>query len=116
MITIYQYSKCSTCKKALKFLDEHGVEYTAVDIVEKPPTQKELSSMLKFQGDSIRSMFNTSGQVYREMDLKNKIGNMKKTEAIRLLSKNGKLIKRPFLLAGKNGFIGFNKDEWNLLT
>ena len=116
MIKVYQYSKCSTCRKALKFLDEHGIEYTPVDIVEKPPTQKELTAMLKFQGDSIRALFNTSGQVYREMDLKNKIGNMKKMEAIRLLSKNGKLIKRPFLLAGKNGFIGFNKDEWNLLT
>ena len=116
MIKVYQYSKCSTCRNALKFLDEHAVEYTPVDIVEKPPTQKELASMLKFQGDSIRSMFNTSGQVYREMDLKNKIGNMKKTEAIRLLSKNGKLIKRPFLLTEKNGFIGFKKDEWKLLT
>ena len=116
MIKVYQYSKCSTCRKALKFLDEHGIEYTPVDIVEKPPTQKELTAMLKFQGDSIRALFNTSGQVYREMDLKNKIGNMKKMEAIRLLSKNGKLIKRPFLLAGKNGFIGFKKDEWKLLT
>ena len=116
MIKVYQYSKCSTCRKALKFLDEHAVEYTPVDIVEKPPTQEELTAMLKFKGDSIRALFNTSGQVYREMDLKNKIGNMKKMEAIRLLSKNGKLIKRPFLLTKKNGFIGFKKDECSPLT
>ena len=116
MITIYQYSKCSTCRRALKFLDDHSVEYTAVDIVEKPPTQKELNIMLKFQENSLRALFNTSGQVYREMDLKNKIGTMKKTEAIQLLSKNGKLVKRPFLLTKKFGFVGFKPDEWKILT
>ena len=116
MITIYQYSKCSTCRKALKFLDEHGVEYTAVDIVEKPPTQKELNIMLKFQENSLRALFNTSGQIYRELDLKNKIDTMKKKDAIQLLSKNGKLVKRPFLLTKKIGFVGFKPDEWKILT
>ena len=115
MITVYQYSKCSTCRKALNFLIERGVEFTAIDIVEKPPTQKELIQMLKFQNDSIRALFNTSGQVYREMGLKDKISNMKKTDAIRLLSKNGKLIKRPFLLTKKNGFVGFKQEEWKIL-
>jgi len=112
---IYQYPKCSTCRKALKFLDAHNIPYTAIDITENPPTKTELKQMLKHQNNELRKLFNTSGVQYRELKIKDKLPTMTHSEAIDLLSQNGKLIKRPFLLTQTTGFVGFKEDLWQAL-
>jgi arsenate reductase len=116
---IYEYGNCSTCRKALKFLDRRGVKYERSPIVEQPPTKAELKKMLaylKAEGGSMKQLFNTSGQAYRELGIANKIkSGMTEEEAIELLSKNGKLIKRPFLLGDGVGLIGFKEEQWKSL-
>ncbi|MCB0394594.1 MAG: Spx/MgsR family RNA polymerase-binding regulatory protein [Bdellovibrionales bacterium] len=113
---IYEYKNCSTCKKALQFLDKKKVKYEKIPIVEKPPTVRELKTMLgylKAKGGSFKNLFNTSGLQYRELGISSKIkSGMTEEEALKLLSKNGKLIKRPFLLTSTDGFVGFKEDEW----
>ena len=109
---IYQYPKCSTCRKALKWLDSQDVSYDTIDITEHPPTKAELKKMLGHYDGDLRRLFNTSGVQYRELKMKDKLPTMSAAEAIDLLSKNGKLIKRPFLLTAKAGAIGFKQDEW----
>ena len=112
---IYEYSKCSTCRKALKFLDNRNVAYEKVPIVETPPTKAELKKMLALQGGNLKKLFNTSGEVYRAMKIGEKLASMSESEALDLLASNGKLIKRPFALAGDKGLVGFNEDEWKKL-
>ena len=118
-VKIYEYSKCSTCVKALKFLDARKISYEKVSIVERPPTKSELKLMLKFLKDSgktFKNLFNTSGVQYRELKVSDKIkAGMNEDEALELLSKNGKLIKRPFLLTNENGAVGFQENEWKTL-
>lgn len=111
MVRVYQYEKCSTCRQALKFLDARKTPYEAVPIVDRPPTISELEAMLSFVGD-IRRLFNTSGLVYREMRLGEKLKTMSQKDALTLLSKNGKLVKRPFVLLSDRGLLGFKEDEW----
>ena len=111
-IKVYEYSKCSTCRNALKFLDRHNVAYEKIPIVETPPTKAELRQMLAAQGGNIKKLFNTSGELYREMKIGAKIGSMSESDALDLLAANGKLIKRPFVLAGETGFVGFKEDDW----
>jgi arsenate reductase (glutaredoxin) len=115
-LKIYEYEKCSTCRKALKFLDQKGVSYERIPIVEKPPSIGELRRMLEAQGGNLKKLFNTSGLQYRELKLGEKLPSMTEEQAIRLLSTNGKLVKRPFALedpAGK-GFaaVGFDEKQW----
>lgn len=118
-VKVYEYANCSTCKKALKFLDTKKVDYTKIAIVEKPPTEAELKKMLQYlksEGKSIKNLFNTSGQVYREMNMSEKLKtDVSEAELIKLLSKNGKLIKRPFIISDAAGTVGFNEDEWKKL-
>lgn len=110
---IYSYKNCSTCKSALKFLEKKGVEAAVIDITEEPPTVTELQSMLKVYDGNIKKLFNTSGVVYREMGLGEKLPNMTVSQAINLLANNGKLVKRPFLVSGKEAkIVGFKEDEW----
>jgi arsenate reductase len=111
-VRVYEYAKCSTCRQALKFLDARKKPYRAVPIVEQPPTEAELRAMLAFQGGDLRRLFNTSGVVYREMGLGEKLKTLSEREAISLLAKNGKLVKRPFVLLGDRGLLGFKPDEW----
>ena len=111
-VRIYEYSKCSTCRKALSFLDSHKIPYDKVPIVDTPPTKPELMKMLALQGGNIKKLFNTSGELYREMKISSKIDSMSESEAIELLASNGKLIKRPFVLSGDTGLVGFKEDEW----
>jgi arsenate reductase len=109
----YQYPNCSTCRKAKKFLVESGVEFEAIDITQQPPTEEELLTMLGSYNGELRKLFNTSGVQYRELNLKDKLPTMSVNEAVELLSSNGKLIKRPFLLkADKLGIVGFNEAAW----
>ncbi len=108
---IYQYEKCSTCRQALKFLDARKMSYQAIPIVDQPPSMAELKDMLSKVGD-LKRLFNTSGVVYREMGLGEKLKTMSQADALSLLSKNGKLVKRPFVLLKDRGLLGFNIDEW----
>lgn len=108
---VYQYEKCSTCRKALKFLDERGAAYEAVPIVETPPSIAELREMLKRVG-SLKKLFNTSGELYRELKISLKLPSMSEGEALELLSKHGKLVKRPFALVGQAGLVGFDETQW----
>lgn len=114
MLKVYEYAPCSTCKKALKFLDTHKIKYENLPIVETPPSLTELKKMLIFVGN-IRKLFNTSGLVYREMNLSEKLPNMTETEALKLLASHGKLIKRPFALSKNHGFVGFSEEDWKKL-
>jgi Spx/MgsR family transcriptional regulator len=111
-VRIYEYSKCSTCRNALKFLDRNNVAYEKVAILETPPTRVELRKMLAAQGGNIKKLFNTSGEVYREKKIGEKLNTMTVDEALDLLVSNGKLVKRPFVLTGDVGLVGFNQEIW----
>jgi len=117
---IYEYDRCSTCKKALKYLDAKRKKYERVPIVEQPPTVTELKTMLgylKADGKTFKNLFNTSGEQYRALKIGDRIkAGMTEQEAIALLSKNGKLIKRPFLLTEKGGATGFQTEAWEKLV
>jgi arsenate reductase len=111
-VKIYEYSGCSTCKKALKFLDQKKVPYEKIAIVDQPPTVTELKKMLSHQKGELKKLFNTSGQLYREMKISEKLPSLSESEALKLLSSHGKLIKRPFVLTEQNGLVGFQEAEW----
>jgi arsenate reductase len=119
-IRIYEYAGCSTCRKALKYLDAKKKKYERVPIVEQPPTVSELKVMLGYleaNGKTFKNLFNTSGEQYRALKIGDRIkAGMTEQEAIALLSKNGKLIKRPFLLTPKGGATGFQADAWDALV
>ena len=114
-LKVYEYAKCSTCRKATKFLDAKKVTYQKIDITEKAPTQAELKTMLGHYNGELKKLFNTSGVVYREMKLGTKLADMTQAQAIKLLASNGKLVKRPFVLTSKKGCVGFKEDEWKKL-
>src|SRR5262245_2358327 len=107
-VRIYEYAKCSTCRNALKFLDRSDVPYEKVSILETPPTRAELKKMLAAQGGNIKKLFNTSGEVYREKKIGDKLKTMTVDDALDLLASNGKLVKRPFVLTDDTGLVGFN--------
>ena len=111
-LKIYAYQNCGTCRKAFKFLDASGVKYTTAPIREQPPTRAELRKMLKIYGRDVRKLFNTSGQDYKRLNLKDKLPRMGADEAIELLATNGNLVKRPFVLTKTSGLLGFNEVEW----
>lgn len=110
---LYQYPKCSTCRKAIKFLDELGIEYESIDITQQPPTKSELTIMLSSYSGEVRKLFNTSGVQYRELNMKDKLPTMSSQDAIDLLAGNGKLIKRPFLVGGNRGIVAFKEELWS---
>ena len=111
---LYQYPKCSTCRKAVKFLTEKSIDFTSIDITEQPPTVDELHAMLASYDGEIRKLFNTSGVQYRELNMKEKLPTMSAEQAVELLSGNGKLIKRPFLLNDSGqGIVGFKEADWS---
>lgn len=112
---VYEYSKCSTCRKALQFLDKKKVSYKKIDITEEPPSKAELKKMLGIIGD-IKKLFNTSGLVYKEMNLSKKLPGMSEDECLTLLASNGRLIKRPFVLEGSKGVVGFDEAKWKDLV
>ena len=110
---LYIYSKCSTCQNALKFLERKNVSFIRKEIVEAPPSVEELRTMLDYVGGNLKKIFNTSGQLYREMQLSEKLKSMSEEEAILLLSQHGMLVKRPFLLGDNFGLLGFKEIEWS---
>jgi arsenate reductase len=109
-LRVYEYSGCSTCKKALAWLKKQKIDFESLPIVDQPPTKTELAEMLKLQSGQIKKLFNTSGLLYREMKIGEK--NLTETQALELLSKHGKLIKRPFLIGAGVGLVGFKEAEW----
>lgn len=114
-LKVYEYAKCGTCVKAKKFLKEHEIPFQEVPIVDTPPSRSELELMLahlKSRGLKINKLFNTSGVLYKEMELSKKIASMTEDELLDLLSQHGKLIKRPFVLLKEDGVVGFNESEW----
>ena len=106
------YPKCSTCQKARKWLDEHGIKYTERHIVEKNPTYDELKVWYQQSGLPIKKFFNTSGLVYKSLQLKDKLPDMSVEEQLRLLAGNGMLVKRPILVDNEFVIVGFNQDKW----
>ncbi len=113
MNKVYQYPSCSTCRKALKYLNEKGVEYTSVHLVEETPSYEELKALYEKSGLSIKKFFNTSGLKYKELGLKDKLPKLSDEEALKLLASDGMLIKRPILANDEKILIGFKEDEWN---
>lgn len=111
-ILIVCYPKCSTCKKAEKFLKEKDIEYTYRDIKEENPTLEELKRWHEMSGLPLKKFFNTSGQLYRSMELKDKLKDMTDEEQYKLLSTDGMLVKRPILIKGSKVLVGFKVDEW----
>src|ERR1700674_1165028 len=95
-VKVYAYQNCGTCRKAFKHLDKMGIDYLAIPIREQPPTKPELKRMLKIYHGDIRRLFNTSGEDYREMKLKDRLASMSEDQALDLLARNGGLVKRPF--------------------
>jgi arsenate reductase len=112
MFKVYAYQKCSTCRDALKWLNAQAIPHTVMPIRETPPTPAELKAALGLLGGDIRKLFNTSGIDYRALGMKDKLPTMSEAEAIDLLSKNGNLVKRPFLIGGGKALVGFKPDIW----
>ena len=106
------YRKCSTCQKALKCLEEHQVAFEERAIVEENPTYEELKAWYQMSGLQLKKFFNTSGLLYKDMKLKDKLPEMSEEEQLRLLATNGMLVKRPLVVG--DGFVltGFKESEW----
>ena len=113
MLKVYCYSRCTTCQKALKWLDAKGVKYELIDIKEKNPDEKTLRKYYAMSGLPLKRFFNTSGLQYRELELSKKLPTMSEDEQFKLLASDGMLVKRP-LLAGKDFVLtGFKETEWS---
>lgn len=112
-VLFIEYPKCSTCKKAKKWLDEHGIAYTDRHIVEDAPTAEEIADWQARSGLPVRRFFNTSGMRYRELGLKAKLdAGMSDKEARALLATDGMLVKRPIVVAGDTVLVGFREPAW----
>ena len=109
---VYQYPKCSTCRKALAYLDAKGVKYESVDIVQQPPSKAELAAALKQSGLPVKRFFNTSGQSYREGKFGARLAEMSDAQALDALAADGKLIKRPLVVGKGFVLVGFDADQY----
>lgn len=107
-----EYPKCSTCKKAKKWLEENKINFEERNIVTETPTEKELTEWIDKSGQEIKKWFNTSGLKYKELKLKEKLTSMSDKEKIKLLASDGMLIKRPILISDKEILIGFKEEQW----
>lgn len=107
-----EYPKCSTCKKAKKWLDDHEIVYTDRHIVEENPFYEELKDWYQRSGLPLKKFFNTSGMLYKEMKLKDRLPAMSEEEQLKLLATNGMLIKRPLVVKEDTVLIGFKEAEW----
>lgn len=111
-LTVYMYPKCGTCRNAVKWLEAKGHELHKIDLVATPPSAEELRRLLALSGQPIKKLLNTSGEVYKELQLKDKIPHMSEDDIVELLSKHGKLIKRPIVSDGRKATIGFKEDAF----
>ncbi|MDD3429835.1 MAG: arsenate reductase family protein [Oscillospiraceae bacterium] len=108
------YSKCSTCKKAQTFLEDNKIEYTLQDIKTQNPTVQELADWVE-KGVPVNKLFNTSGLLYREKNLKEKLPHMTQEEKLTLLATDGMLVKRPIAVKGNTVLVGFKPAQWEIL-
>ncbi len=111
-LKVYQYPKCSTCRKALAFLAKRGVRVETPDIVSTPPTKAELERALKLTGLPLRKLFNTSGESYRNGRFGERLATMTEADALDALVSDGKLVKRPFLLGDDFALVGFDEAAY----
>ncbi len=107
------YPKCSTCQKARKWLDDQKIRYEERHIVEENPTCEELKAWYEKSGLPLKRFFNTSGLLYKELQLKDKLPEMSEEEQLALLATNGMLVKRPLLIDGDTVLVGFKEAEWS---
>ena len=107
-----EYPKCSTCQKAKKWLDDHGAAYDDRNIKEENPTAEEIARWRETSGLPLRKFFNTSGLLYKSMNLKDRLPSMSEEEQIALLASDGMLVKRPILVTEKTVLVGFREAEW----
>ena len=110
---VHTLKTCDTCRKAVKWLRENNIPFEEIPIREQPPTLPELRLALKYANGEIRKLFNTSGQDYRALNMKEKLPTLSEGEAIALLASNGNLIKRPFLISGDATLVGFDEKKWS---
>ena len=106
------YRKCSTCQKALKWLDAHGISFEERAIVEEHPTYEELKEWYEKSGMPLKKFFNTSGNLYKQMNLKDKLKDMSEEEQLKLLATDGMLVKRPLVVGTDFVLTGFREKEW----
>jgi len=106
----FSYNKCGTCRKAKKILDAYKLSYDEIDITETPPPKSVLKKAIKLKG--MKKLFNTSGEQYKKLRIKDKIGDMTEVQAIELLSSNGRLVKRPIVVDGNRITVGFDEIEY----
>lgn len=111
-IKVYQYPKCGTCKKALKWLEARNIEYDVIDIVDSPPSRALLEKVQAMSGVPVNKMFNISGQSYRQGGYKTKLETMTDAQALEALAADGKLIKRPIVIGKDVALVGFREPEW----
>lgn len=112
-LTFYWYPNCGTCKKAKKWFDDHDVEYCSIHIVEETPTKEELLELMNKSDLPAKRFFNTSGRVYRELNMKDKIADASVEEMASYLASDGMLIKRPIVTDGKRVTVGFKEEQYN---
>ena len=112
MILFVEYPKCTTCQRAKKWLDENHVAYADRHIKEENPTVEELKEWHKMSGLPLKKFFNTSGKLYKEMGLKDKLAQMSQEEQIKLLASDGMLVKRPLIIEDDRILVGFKEAEW----
>ena len=112
-VLFLEYPPCSTCKKAKNYLLDKNIDFIDRDITTNNPTKEELSLWYKKSGLPLKRFFNTSGILYREMELKDKLSSMSEDEQLELLSTNGKLVKRPLVVGENYVLIGFKEEQWN---
>lgn len=115
MITFICYPKCTTCQKAEKWLDDNKIEYVLRDIKTDKPSAQELSDWYEKSGLPLKKFFNTSGLLYKSMELKNKLPDMTDEEMLTLLATDGMLVKRPLLVGDDTMLVGFKEKEWEAL-
>lgn len=111
-VLFVEYPKCSTCKRAKKWLEEKKVEFLDRDIKEENPTEEELKEWYKKSGLPLKRFFNTSGMIYRDMNLKEKLPDMTEEEQIKLLASDGMLVKRPIIVTENQVLVGFKEMDW----
>ena len=109
------YPKCSTCKKAETWLNDNGIEYSVRNIKEDNPTYDELKEWHNMSGLLLKRFFNTSGMLYRSMQLKDKLDSMSEEEQLQLLASDGMLVKRPILVTESKVLVGFKINEWEMI-
>lgn len=115
MVLFVEYPKCTTCQKAEKWLDDNGIEYIDRHIKEQNPTFDELKEWYAKSGLPLKKFFNTSGLLYKSMELKDKLPSMSEEEQLKLLSTDGMLVKRPLIVTENAVLVGFKPQEWEIL-